>query len=482
MLVRRPAVSPLHPRPATPAVAALVLVGATLAWVAPVRADGPEVYVGRWSFHETRHGVAADGGGPLKLRVFPEGGSYTCILHGTVTMQGKTQKGGISVETQGSIALGAPMCAGTYDAASGSLKGQVTVHSKANVTMTVRQGKDAPEQRKTMNNARDEAATLSGQRSGDTITGTIVDDEGVPMRFRVTREAGSDAAPSPEPPAAEPPAAEPPAAEPPPPSPDEPQGADSDPAGDPPPGEPPAAEPPPGAPGDPPQGEPPPGAPPQDAKDLRDALAKAKTDAEREAIVDKHLAAKEAEAREKIAALEREMAKAKADKGGGTSIGDELDDAANKLGKDAKDAVTGKLEQAALDKADKVFDKAWSNVSKTESKVKPSTVKGGLDKLQKAQETLEGAKKVYDRVKEIDEKVKSGKISSGRGKLLKVGAFMGKALSTMVGWLPLPGLSDAGSEVTEKTFEASMKVGEVIGENATTQDCCTEDPGADCCQ
>ena len=34
--------------------------------------------------------MSADGGGPFKLRLFPEGGRSTCILHGSVTMQGTT--------------------------------------------------------------------------------------------------------------------------------------------------------------------------------------------------------------------------------------------------------------------------------------------------------------------------------------------------------------------------------------------------------
>lgn len=402
-------------------VVSSLLPAAALLLAATAHADGPEVYRGRWSYHGMRDGIRLDGGGPLKIRVQPGGNTFTCVYHGQVTASGTTQQGKASVTASGGVTVRGLSCSGTIE--GGKLVGtlQVQVDTAVTIAAQLPAAKDdaepPPPTHKRVATSREETSTISGTVGDGVITGNLADDDGERMPYTVRRDAAE---------------------------------AGSD------------------------EGAPPPSPEPEsdaalDAERLRKQLAAAKDAEAKQKLIDKQMKAKKKRAKERAAAAAAAMEPA-------------VDDRQTRALQDdaAQVDAAGKGGGAdALDKLQKSRDQAWEKVTGSDNAPGIPGKGRAAEQQQKGAATLKEAKQVKDKFDAIDKQVESGALTGKRGTLLKVGTLMGKAVSKIVGLLPVIG--GGGGEVTDKAFEAGMKAGEVLGRHATEAECCTEDPGADCC-
>lgn len=104
---------------------------------------------------------------------------------------------------------------------------------------------------------------------------------------------------------------------------------------------------------------------------------------------------------------------------------------------------------------------------------------GALDTAGKITEGIKDAGELSDSFKSVNDKVKTGTITEGQGKLLKVGYGLGKAIKWTAKNVPIVG--DAVGDVADGSFGAGMKAGEKIAEHTTKTNKCIDDPLSDEC-
>jgi len=104
---------------------------------------------------------------------------------------------------------------------------------------------------------------------------------------------------------------------------------------------------------------------------------------------------------------------------------------------------------------------------------------GVLDKAGKLTEGYKDAVEIKDSFDSVNGKIKSGAITEGQGKLIKVGYGLGKAIKWTAKNVPIVG--DAVGDVADGAFSAGMKVGEKIAEHTTKTNKCIDDPLSDEC-
>ena len=90
------------------------------------------------------------GGGPMKIRLFAEGGSFTCIMQGSGSVGGEMKRGKARVVMGGGFSTAGESCSGTFDAETGRLVGKGKLRNKLAATMTLHDGHSA----KPVENAR----------------------------------------------------------------------------------------------------------------------------------------------------------------------------------------------------------------------------------------------------------------------------------------------------------------------------------------
>ncbi len=103
-----------------------------------------------------------------------------------------------------------------------------------------------------------------------------------------------------------------------------------------------------------------------------------------------------------------------------------------------------------------------------------ASYKKGKDYFDRAKAAYQEIKQVMDNVRRLQEKVKSGRITEGRAKVLKGGVLLGKGLEYSTRYIPVFG--ETISTVTAGTFQATMRFAEKRAERTTKLDACIEDP------
>lgn len=146
--------------------ASLVVLFCSLGLGSTAFADGPTVYKGRWRVHLTKRGVNIHGGGPIKIRVFPEGGIFTCIVHGGGSVGGSLKQGKARVDIEGGFSFAGQECSGTFAPATGQLRGKGELRNKMNATLTAHSGKGDKPMKKTQRSNKLEPFDITGSLSG----------------------------------------------------------------------------------------------------------------------------------------------------------------------------------------------------------------------------------------------------------------------------------------------------------------------------
>jgi hypothetical protein len=140
------------------------------------------------------------------------------------------------------------------------------------------------------------------------------------------------------------------------------------------------------------------------------------------------------------------------------------------------------------DQPEGYMSKAWNWVTWGAGKTKDvyegagdeaPTGTGALDKAGKVTEGFKDASEIKDSFDSVNGKVKSGTVTEGQGKLLKVGYGLGKAIKWTAKNVPIVG--DAVGDVADGAFQAGMKAGEKIAEHTTKTNKCIDDPLSDDC-
>ncbi|MCO4761813.1 MAG: hypothetical protein KC502_09930 [Myxococcales bacterium] len=438
---------------------------------------------GSFTYRGNKRGLRLRASGPLKLRINEHAGTFTCFCSGNSTVVGNTRIEGHKVHVKGRSRVNATRCSGRI--VDGRLRGKLrfTHKGKATYTVKVPVGGVLRTKRKVMRINKPFIAKIDGLVSLNSGgSGTIVDDEREVWQWRVSAAGQRIEEPRR-------------AMDPPPPKPtkrkltgktpeqhraDEARRRNQK-----------AAE------KSRQQTE------RRDKKHrkkrrnqakrkeqrkLGDRLKDAASPAEKKKIVKDFLSNKKRKTDKKVSKLDRRLKDAK-DK---RDFNKELDKSANQLGDDIK----GKLDEGKKKIVDQMQKKGWGWVKKNSKtarkldrgakRLSDSKLGKGAKFAGKVKEKFDKAKEVYDEVKKvkktidgINAKVKSGAISKGRGKVLKGGTILGKALSKVTAFVPVVG--KAASKVTDMTFAAALKIGNLLSTYYTTTDCCTDRPEADCC-
>lgn len=451
-------------------------------------------------------GVDVRANGPLELRLNASAGTFSCVCSTTASMLGTTRMDGDRVHVRSNSKAATKQCSGTWR--GGALSGNMRFSHRGKAVFTELSGPGAKPAGggEAIAITADFTAKISGTVSADKGgSGTITDDDGLVWRWSVQ-------------------GAEPPSG-------DESGAKDTarKPKGDPSIGAglgvkpakdkparlqalkfdkrltesfglggakaPQAKE----APKEDVKADPPADRPePKTREGLLDELKKSGGDASRKkAMLTKFLELTRARTDEKVKALDKQMRETVA----GRAFVDEVHRDAAKLADGAQRRPDRERKQAI----ERLQKKGWGWVDRgggrksggTGSPKLPKLASAGdamarataladkaaaktADKGSTGVELLDEIKQVRETVTRINDKVKSGEISKDRGKLLKGGTYLGKALSKIVSWLPVFG--STASKVTDQSFGAAMKAGETVAAHYTLTDCCIEDALGGCCK
>ncbi len=429
----------------------------------------------------TTQGLRVKMSGTLRIKTNPQKGSFTCTMGGTSTQRGSQSHQGVSVKISGRSRIKATACRGSFDVATGRLRGKMTLRERGKVTMTARvpdeEGK-MQTRRQTEDGGQTFDVALHGRIADGSGHGSANDKRGGSWSWRVSEVGGgagiAPARPPKAGPTAPPTAARNPA-----------KAAARGPAKE-------AARKPPADPAKgsarkpASSGKPTTATPEKRAeeavrkgKPLRTALKGISDPGKRKKATRTFLQAKRAKVDRALRKSDKALKRARSKK----KVTTPLKAAAKALAK----APNGPLKAAQAKKVDGAFKRGWGWLkSKFTGKAAASGGGKSLARVKKVVSGVQGIKEKVDQVVKIkrsidklNAQVKSGEISKDRGKVLKGGTLLGKALSKVVSYLPVFGKT--ASKVTQESFGVALKAGNKLAKHYTKTDCCIATPMADCC-
>lgn len=486
--------------------AAVLTVSLCALWATSARANTPMRYSGPYQLSGSFQGLSVKGSGTLILRVDARSGALSCTLSGSATQRGQQTYQGVVVQMSGRSTMRSTACSGRVDPAGGRVEGAVTIREQGQVTMTARvPDEEGRLQNKTQTEPGGQTITvrLTGRLDAAAGHGSLVDQQRNAWTWRVRRSPdGASGGATPAPGAQQRQGGSPrpgPTAAPPKPAGTAPDRAA---AHKPPPV---AAGPgadrpaPPGAPVTPrpsvqptqPQAAAQPGAPlstkqaaqveeaARKGERLASVLDKIQQPEARKEATQRFVDTRRAEVDAGLRKADKQLKKASAEK---STTG-----ALQQVIETAVDKAKGPLTEKAAEKVDGVLARGWGwlkgkfgGEAKAPSGPGPvSSAVKVLGKVQDIGEKVGEVVKVKQSIDKLTEQVKKGEISEDRGKVLKGGTLLGKALAKVAGYIPIFG--STASKVTDETFGVALKAGNKLARHYTTTDCCVRDPLAECC-